>query len=196
MQGAILQGDAGTRGREGRTKPAQLQSVIERKVRAAVSAQGYQGKALVSFSRCAVDVRVDTFKPPFILKILEESLFYLILADLIVLIHFGFIAFVVFGGLLAFRWRSIPWLHVPAALWGALVEFAGWICPLTPLENYFRRASGGSAYAGDFVSQYLVPLIYPAALTRELQIELGLLVSLINAIVYLAVWLRLRKITH
>jgi hypothetical protein len=123
-----------------------------------------------------------------------HALAYLILADLIVLIHFGFIVFVIFGALLALRWRWIPWLHLPAALWGALVEFAGWICPLTPLENALRRAVGDATYAGDFVERYVVPLVYPAALTRELQIGLGLLVCLVNALVYVAVWHRLRRI--
>jgi hypothetical protein len=117
---------------------------------------------------------------------------YLILADLVVLIHLLFIGYVVFGGLLALRWRWMPWLHVPAALWGALVEFTGFICPLTPLENTLRQAAGSSAYAGDFVARYIVPIIYPAALTRELQIGLGLLVCLINALAYLTVWRRTR----
>ncbi|MGO9444349.1 MAG: DUF2784 domain-containing protein [Thiobacillaceae bacterium] len=119
---------------------------------------------------------------------------YLILADVVVMIHLGFIAFVMLGGLLVFRWHRILWLHLPAALWGALVEFAGLICPLTPLEGHLRRAGGQAAYAGDFVGLYILPLIYPASLTRELQIALGLLVSMINAIVYLAVWRRMRRV--
>ncbi len=118
---------------------------------------------------------------------------YQILADLVVLIHLVFIGFVLFGGLLALRWRWVPWLHLPAALWGAFVEFTGLICPLTPLENALRQAAGGAAYAGDFVAQHVIPIIYPATLTRELQIRLGLLVCLINLGLYLAFWRRLRQ---
>jgi hypothetical protein len=121
-------------------------------------------------------------------------MFDLIVADLIVLIHLGFIAFVVLGGLLALRWRWMPMAHLPAVFWGALVEFEDLTCPLTPLENHFRLAAGGSAYSGDFIARYLVPLIYPASLSRDLQFALGVSVCLLNAIVYLAVWRR--RIKH
>jgi len=109
-------------------------------------------------------------------------------ADLVVLLHLAFIVFVVFGGVLALRWRWIPWLHLPAVLWSALLEFCGWMCPLTPLENWLRRAGGAYEYSGGFVEQYLVPIVYPAALTRETQVALGLLVCLVNAAVYLYLW--------
>lgn len=114
------------------------------------------------------------------------------LADFVVLLHLAFVLFVALGGLLALRWRWVPWLHVPAALWGAFVELAGWVCPLTPLENHLREASGGFAYSGGFVERYVVPLLYPNALTRELQVVLGLLVCLGNALVYTLVWRRRR----
>jgi len=117
----------------------------------------------------------------------------LLLADLVVLIHIGFVLFVVLGGLLALRWRWVSVLQLPAALWGAMVEFGGLICPLTPLENQFRMAAGGAAYTGDFVVEYLVPLLYPSALTRELQFWLGGGVCLINLIIYLTIWLRSRN---
>ncbi|WP_020565177.1 DUF2784 domain-containing protein [Methylosarcina fibrata] len=107
----------------------------------------------------------------------------LILADLVVAIHFSFILFVVLGGLLALKWRRIVWLHLPAAVWGALIEFAGWICPLTFIENRLRTGHG-SGYSSSFIEHYLIPVIYPSALTREIQIGLGLTVVLINVLIY------------
>jgi hypothetical protein len=92
--------------------------------------------------------------------------------------------FVVFGGLLVLRRRRIAWLHVPAFVWGAAIEFGGWICPLTPLENRLREMSGAGGYAGGFVERYLVPVLYPGALTREIQIALGIAVLLINLFIY------------
>lgn len=105
-------------------------------------------------------------------------------ADALVLCHLAFILFVVFGGLLVLRWPRWAWLHLPAAFWGALVELAGWICPLTPLENVLRFAAGESGYTGGFISHYLLPLIYPAGLTREVQWLLGAGVLALNASVY------------
>lgn len=112
---------------------------------------------------------------------------YRILADAIVVVHLGFVGFVVLGGLLVFRWPRLAWLHLPAMAWGAWVEFAGWICPLTPLENWLRARGGLPAYSADFVGQYIVPVLYPAQLTRELQWVLGGTVLLVNAVVYAAV---------
>jgi hypothetical protein len=109
-------------------------------------------------------------------------------ADLVVLIHLAFIVFVVLGGMLARRWRWIPWLHLPAVLWSALLEFCGWICPLTPLENWLRLAGGASEYSGGFVEQYVLPIVYPATLPRAAQVTLGLLVCFVNAAVYLRLW--------
>jgi uncharacterized membrane protein YhhN len=74
---------------------------------------------------------------------------YGFLADLVLLIHLSFVLFVIGGGLLVLKWPRIGWLHLPAAAWGALIEFTGWICPLTPLENRFLIQSGKSAYEGD-----------------------------------------------
>ena len=109
---------------------------------------------------------------------------YRILADVVVVGHFLFIVFVLFGGFLALRWRWVPWLHIPCALWGAAVEFFGWYCPLTPLEKFFREAAGGGAYEGGFIARYLLPIIYPGELTRELQMVLGALVVVINVVAY------------
>lgn len=124
---------------------------------------------------------------------MDAGLLYRLLADAVVLVHGLFILFVIAGGLLALRWPRLAWLHLPAAAWGALVELRHWICPLTPLENHLRRAAGEAGYAGGFVEQYLIPLIYPAGLTPQVQVWLGIAVLLINALVYLAVLLRWRR---
>jgi hypothetical protein len=110
---------------------------------------------------------------------------YRTLADLVVILHLLFILFVVGGGFLALRWRWLVWLHLPCAVWGGLVELAGWYCPLTPLENELRKAGGASGYAGSFVAHYLLPLIYPTGLTRGVQLTLGALVLLVNGVAYI-----------
>ena len=109
-----------------------------------------------------------------------------------VLVHFAFVAFVVLGGLLALRWPRAAWVHLPAAAWGAWIEFAGWICPLTPLEVRLRRLGGEAGYAGGFVEHYILPVLYPAGLTREVQIGLGVFVLVLNVVVYWVVWRRRR----
>jgi len=114
-------------------------------------------------------------------------------ADLVVLLHLGFIAFAVLGGLLALRWRRAPWLHLPAALWGGFVEISGRVCPLTPLENALRRAAGEAGYRGGFIEHYVLPLVYPAGLTREAQLVLAGLLLGANAAVYALVWRRLKS---
>lgn len=115
---------------------------------------------------------------------------YRILADLVLLIHSAFIAFVVLGGLLVLWRRWMLYLHLPALLWGALVVAMGWICPLTPLENSLRRSAGSASYEGGFIEHYLVALIYPQGLTREIQIMLALLLVIINASIYAVVYFR------
>ena len=115
------------------------------------------------------------------------------LADLIVLIHFAFVLFVVFGGLLALRWPRVMYLHLPAALWGAFIELAGGICPLTPLENSLRRGAGLAGYEGGFVEHYILPVLYPAALTRNVQLVLGAIVILVNLAIYTSVIGRRRR---
>jgi hypothetical protein len=103
---------------------------------------------------------------------------------LVALTHFGFVLFVVVGGLLVLRWRRVAWLHLPCALWGAGIEFSGSICPLTPLENWLRLQAGSGGYEGGFVEHYLLPVLYPGGLTRGLQIALGLGVLAVNLVVY------------
>ena len=115
-------------------------------------------------------------------------------ADAVVVLHLAFVVFVVLGGLLVLRWPAVAWVHVPAALWGAWIEFAGWICPLTPLENRLREAAGQQGYAASFVEHYLLPVLYPASLTREVQWLLGGAVIAVNAVVYVLVWRRSRAL--
>ncbi len=107
-----------------------------------------------------------------------------VLADAVVVLHLAFVAFVMLGGLLVVRWPRLAWLHVPAAAWGAWVEFTGRVCPLTPLENQLRERGGAPGYTSDFVAHYLIPILYPAALTREVQWALGAAVLLVNVLVY------------
>ena len=115
-------------------------------------------------------------------------MWYLWLADLTLCLHAGFVLFVIFGGLLVLRWRWIAWLHLPAAAWGAFVEFTGWICPLTPLENWLRAQGGETSYRSDFIAQYLLPMLYPGDLTRDLQLLLGTGVVVLNTAVYWWLW--------
>jgi hypothetical protein len=112
------------------------------------------------------------------------------LADVVVLLHAGFVAFVVLGGFLVLRWRRVAWVHLPAAAWGALIELWGGVCPLTPLENWLRSQGGATPYAGGFVERYVVPVLYPAVLTRTVAIALGVFVLAVNGLVYWRVFRR------
>lgn len=107
-----------------------------------------------------------------------------LLADLLVILHALFVLFVVAGGFLALRWRRLVWLHVPAALWGALIEFMGWVCPLTPLENQLRLSAGEAGYQGGFVEHYLIPALYPVHYTVTLRFALGAVVLALNGVAY------------
>jgi hypothetical protein len=116
-----------------------------------------------------------------------------LLADALVAVHLAFIGFVVAGGLLVLRHRGWAVLHLPAVAWGAFTEFTGTVCPLTPLENSLRRGAGDAGYAGGFMEHYVIPLIYPEALTPRLQVVLGLAAIAINLVVYAVVWRGLRR---
>lgn len=105
-------------------------------------------------------------------------------ADALLLAHFAFVAFVALGGTLLLRWPKLAWVHVPAALWGALVELFGWVCPLTPLEVALRRSAGDAGYSGGFIEHYLVAVLYPQSLTRDIQFELGMAVVVMNVAIY------------
>ena len=120
-------------------------------------------------------------------------MFLKIAADSVVIIHLGFILFVILGGVFIYRCRWLIVLHLPAVIWGSLIEFYGWICPLTPLEKKFRRLAGDVGYGGGFIDQYIMPIIYPAGLTREIQIVLGVAVVLINIVAYAFFLVRLFK---
>jgi len=105
-------------------------------------------------------------------------------AAAVVLVHAAFVVFVVVGGLFVIRWPRLMWLHLPAAAWGVLIEYADWICPLTPLENVLRERAGLTSYSGDFIGEHVLPLLYPEQLTRTTQLWLGTFALLFNAIVY------------
>lgn len=118
-------------------------------------------------------------------------MFYNFLADLILVLHFAFICFVVAGAFLLLKWRCLIYLHLPAVIWGMLIEFKGWICPLTPLEQLLRIQGGSAAYQTGFIEHYLLPIIYPSGLTRNIQIGLGLFVLTLNLLIY--AWLIFKR---
>ena len=114
----------------------------------------------------------------------DARMFYGWLADLVVLVHFAFIVFVIFGGFVVARRRRMMFFHLTSVVWAALLEFSGWICPLTPLENRLRAKSGSGGYQSDFVAHYILPILYPEGLTREMQIALGAMVIMVNLGIY------------
>ena len=109
---------------------------------------------------------------------------YRALADAVLVAHFAFVLFAVLGGLLALRWRRAVWLHVPALAWGVLVQLANWECPLTPLENYFRRMGGEAGYAGGFVEHYVSAILYPEQISPAFRFVSGLFLLVINLVAY------------
>jgi hypothetical protein len=117
---------------------------------------------------------------------------YRIAADFILIVHLLFILYVLLGGLLAYRWRWMVFIHLPCVIWVALLEFYGWICPLTPLEQQLRLAGKQDGYSGGFVEHYLLPIIYPSGLTPRIQIIIGIFVIAINVVIY--AWLALHHL--
>ena len=109
---------------------------------------------------------------------------YRLMADLVLVAHLAFVAFVALGGLLVWRWRRLAWVHVPVALWGMAILYVGFTCPLTPLENRLHRLGGRAGYQGGFIEHYVTAALYPAGLTREAQLVLGTAVLALNLIVY------------
>lgn len=109
---------------------------------------------------------------------------YQLLAAAVLVLHFAFIAFVLGGGLLVLRWPRLAWLHGPAVVWGVAIEFMGWVCPLTPLENRFRTLAGDVPYSGDFIERYLLSIIYPVGLTPRAQMVLASVVLVLNGMIY------------
>jgi len=118
---------------------------------------------------------------------------YRILADLVIVIHLAFVLFAVLGGFLVLKWKHCVWIHLPTVAWAALIEFASWVCPLTPLENWLNERGGEIVYRSGFVEHYILPLLYPTVLTRRLQITLGLSVLVLNLVIYGWVWCRIAK---
>jgi hypothetical protein len=114
----------------------------------------------------------------------SSKLRYGFLADLVLVLHFAFVLFVVLGGLLVLRWPRLAYVHIPIALYGALIELVGWVCPLTPLENSLRARAGEAGYEGSFVEHYILPVLYPSALSRNIQLFLGMLVLGLNLAIY------------
>jgi uncharacterized membrane protein YhhN len=114
-------------------------------------------------------------------------------ADALVVLHLAFIMFVVAGGFLTWRWRRLVWIHIPVALYGAAIEFVGWICPLTPWEIALRRQAGLAGYEGGFIEHYVLPIIYPGELTPTLRLVLGMAVVAANAVAYTGFVLRRRR---
>lgn len=121
---------------------------------------------------------------------------YLRLADLVLVVHLGFVVFVVAGGILVLRWPGLAWVHVPAAAWGILIEYAGWICPLTPLEVALRQRGGEAGYAGGFIEHYVTAVLYPSGLSRAVQIGLGTLALALNVFVYWRLVVRVRALRN
>ena len=121
---------------------------------------------------------------------------YRLAADFVLITHFAFILLVVAGGLLVFRYAWFVWIHIPAACWGAFVELSGRLCPLTTLENFLRVRAGQEGYANSFVEQYILPVIYPAGLTRNIQLVLAGLVIAVNVIIYATIVLRKKAVRH
>lgn len=116
-----------------------------------------------------------------------------ILAELVVLLHFGFVVFVAIGALAVARWHRLAWLHLPAVAWGVLIEYAGWVCPLTPLEVALRERAGQAGYSGGFIEHYVAAWIYPSGLTRTAQVILGTIALAINVAIYGALVTRRRR---
>jgi uncharacterized protein DUF2784 len=115
---------------------------------------------------------------------------YALLADLLVLVHVLFVLFVILGGVAVLRWPRLAWLHLPAAAWGVAIELGGWLCPLTYLENRYRRLGGAAGYGGGFIEHCLEPLLYPLGLTEHTQLALGLTALVVNLCLYLRLWRR------
>ena len=118
---------------------------------------------------------------------------YSLLADAVMLVHLSFVVFAVAGGLLVLKWLRLAWLHIPAVCWAIWIEYSGFICPLTPLEQSLRQRAGEASYSGGFITHYLGPVLYPEGLTREMQWWIAAFVLVLNLVVYLLVFIAWKK---
>ena len=118
---------------------------------------------------------------------------YELAANLTLIIHFAFILFVIFGALLFFITTKIIFIHIPAFIWGSYIELTHSICPLTYLENWFLHKANLTTYSEGFIQNYLMPIVYPASLTKDLQIYLGIALILINIVIYAFIFNILKK---
>ena len=117
---------------------------------------------------------------------------YRLLADLILILHFSFVLFAIFGGLLVLRWRWMWKLHLPALVWSFLVQYFIWICPLTDWENYFRRLGGEAGYEGGFIEYFISAILYPGIITPQIHLLLAISLVVFNLLVYAFLFLRFR----
>lgn len=116
-----------------------------------------------------------------------------LLADAVLILHLAFVLFVIGGGVLVLKWPKLGWVHLPVALWGVIVEWAGLVCPLTPLENSLRQQAGAAGYGGGFIEHYIAATLYPQSLTRSIQLLLGAGVLLVNGLIYWRLLSRQRR---
>ncbi len=133
-------------------------------------------------------LRIDFLR----VRLSSDAMAYRVAADAVLVAHFAFVLFAALGALLVLRWPRLAWLHLPAAAWAAVVELSGWVCPLTPLEQALHRRAGDAGYAGDFLEHYVVSLLYPEGLTRDVQIALGAMVVAMNVAIYIFAFVRKR----
>ncbi len=117
-----------------------------------------------------------------------KRMLYQVAATAIAILHLAFILFVIFGGFLVVRWPRLAWIHLPAAVWGVLIEWLSWYCPLTTWENILLQRAGRAGYSSGFVAHYIMPVIYPAGLTRGHEIAIGAFVLVLNAGIYMRVF--------
>jgi hypothetical protein len=119
----------------------------------------------------------------------NKRMLYQTLATSVAFIHFGFILFVILGGFLVLRWPVLKWVHLPAAIWGAVIEIGGFVCPLTKIENAFLRRAGAAGYDDGFIAHHIFGVIYPQGLTRGMEFAIAVFVIVVNTAVY-------RKVFH
>jgi hypothetical protein len=116
---------------------------------------------------------------------------YALAAEIVVVTHLVVVVFILLGGFLVWRWNWIGWVHVPIVLWGTFIHFTGWLCPLTPLENFLRAKAGQAGYEGSFVEHYILALLSWDGRTYAMQVLIGILVLAANCVPYGLLFFRL-----